>query len=118
MYSTAIPVYLWILLATFICLLSDTEFHTHCDMSSLDILSKIPSHPKTIKSWSAVFNLKDVISGVATTTLGFPPNYNSFASISPNVLETDSLPGKTLIGPTTRSLFSFAVAPAGAAVRL
>ncbi len=62
--------------------------------------------------------LKDVISGVATTTLGFPPNYESFASASPNVRETDSLPGRTLKGPITISLFSFAVAPAGAAVRL
>lgn len=53
---------------------------------------------RTIKScWFWI--LKLLISGSATTTLGLPPNYSSFASISPKVLETESLPGKTLIGP-------------------
>ena len=28
--------------------------------------------------------------------LGLPPNIFNFASASPNVLETDNLPGKTL----------------------
>jgi len=40
-----------------------------------------------------------IISGVATTTLGLPPNFSLLASISPKVLETESLPGKTLYGP-------------------
>lgn len=74
MYSTAMPVYLWILLATFIVLLSVTEFHTHSVMSSFDILSKIPSHPRTMKSCKDVLSLKEVISGVATTQFGLPPN--------------------------------------------
>lgn len=44
-----------------------------------------------------------MISGSATTTLGLPPlNYN-LASGSPNVRETLSRPGKTLIGPTIKS---------------
>ena len=47
--------------------------------------------------------LKDFISGVATTTFGLPPNLASLASASPNVLETESLPGKTLRGPTITS---------------
>jgi hypothetical protein len=34
----------------------------------------MPSQPSIIKSWREVFSLKDVISGVATTQLGFPPN--------------------------------------------
>lgn len=34
------------------------------------------------------------------TTFGFPPFYGIFAVISPNVLQTESLPGKTLDGPT------------------
>jgi len=40
-----------------------------------------------------------LISGSAITTYGFPPYLGSFASISPKVLETESLPGKTLGGP-------------------
>ena len=35
------------------------------------------------------------MSGSAMTQLGFPPNFNNFASMSPKVRETDSLPGKT-----------------------
>ena len=49
-YSTAIPLYLWTLEATFSCLLSWTLFHTQLDTSSFDILSKIPSQPKIKKS--------------------------------------------------------------------
>lgn len=41
-----------------------------------------------------------MISGKQTTTLGFPPLNSYLASGSPNVLETESLPGRTLIGPT------------------
>jgi len=40
-----------------------------------------------------------IISGVATTTLGLPPNFSLLASMSPKVLETESLPGNTLYGP-------------------
>jgi len=36
-----------------------------------------------------------LISGLHITQLGFPPNLVSFASASPIVRETDSLPGKT-----------------------
>ena len=49
--------------------------------------------------------LNDLISGSAITTLGFPPKFESLASASPKVLETDSLPGKTLKGPTIISFF-------------
>jgi len=38
-------------------------------------------------------------SGLHTTHLGFPPKFYNLASISPIVLETDNLPGKTLNGP-------------------
>ena len=41
----------------------------------------------TMKSYS--YNiLKDLISGIAITTLGLPPSLGNFASISPKVLET------------------------------
>lgn len=43
--------------------------------------------------------LNSVISGSAITTFGFPPNFESFASTSPKVHETDSLPGNTHKGP-------------------
>ncbi len=43
--------------------------------------------------------LNSEISGSAMTTFGFPPNFESFASTSPNVLETDNHPGNTLKGP-------------------
>jgi hypothetical protein len=43
------------------------------------------------------------MSGSALTTFGLPPRNSSFASGSPNVLQTDSLPGKTRIGPTINS---------------
>ena len=47
--------------------------------------------------------LKDFISGVGIITLGLPPHFTIFASASPKVLETESLPGKTLRGPTITS---------------
>lgn len=49
------------------------------------------------------FILNIFISGSDITTLELPPNYSNFASISPNVLETDNLPGITLIGPVIYS---------------
>jgi hypothetical protein len=55
-----------------------------------------------MKSFSLVI-LKALISGVATTTLGLPPLYYNLASGSPNVRQTDNLPGKTLIGPIIKS---------------
>lgn len=67
--------------------------------SSVDSLSKMPSQPIIMKSWKLSCSLKCVISGVAITTFGFPPNCSTFACASPNVRETESLPGKTLIGP-------------------
>lgn len=37
------------------------------------------------------------------TTFEFPPYFGNFASISPNVLVTDNLPGRTLYGPNIDS---------------
>jgi hypothetical protein len=68
--------------------------------SLLFILSNIPSHPITIKS-KFFYNLNDLISGSHTITFGLPPYLGLLASISPNVLDTESLPGKTLNGPYT-----------------
>jgi hypothetical protein len=65
-------------------------------------LSNIPSQANTTKSCSLVI-LNCLISGVAITTLGFPPNFNNLASASPKVLDTDNLPGRTLKGPTITS---------------
>jgi len=39
-------------------------------------------------------------------TLGFPPSFTFLASMSPNALETESLPGKIRNGP---NIFSFLV---------
>lgn len=70
-------------------------------ISRLFNLSKIPSQPIIIKSCSveAEFTLNCLISGSAVITPGIPPRNLTFASISPKVLETESLPGKTLGGP-------------------
>lgn len=38
----------------------------------------------------------DLISGSQTIAFGFPLNYGNFASMSPNVRVTESLPGNTL----------------------
>jgi len=43
--------------------------------------------------------LNILISGSEITTFEFPPNYSNLASISPNVLDTESRPGMTLTGP-------------------
>jgi len=43
------------------------------------------------------------MSGSALTTLGLPPLNSNLASGSPKVLQTDSRPGKTRIGPTINS---------------
>ncbi len=102
MYSTPIPLYLWIFDEKHNYLLSSTLFHTHFIVSSLLSLSKIPSQAKTKKSCSEVI-LNCLISGVAITTLGLPPNFYNLASISPKVRDTDNLPGRTLIGPTITS---------------
>ena len=51
-----------------------------------------------MKSWSGVI-VKLLIYGVQTIALGFPPRSGNFASRSPKVLVTESLPGKTLWGP-------------------
>lgn len=39
------------------------------------------------------------MSGLHTTHYGFPPYLYNLASMSPTVLETESLPGNTLKGP-------------------
>ena len=57
----------------------------------------MPSHPNTIKLYSSL-NSISVMSGKATTTFLFPSNFGSLASMSPKVLDTDNLPGKTLQG--------------------
>lgn len=46
------------------------------------------------------------MSGSQTITAGFPPYLGRFASISPKVFETESLPGNTLKGPYTYKSFS------------
>lgn len=70
-----------------------------------------------MKSCSFVI-LKALISGVATTTFGFPPYFAILASASPNVLETESLPGKTLKGPTITSFLFGLLLSLAVAVRL
>jgi hypothetical protein len=49
------------------------------------------------------------------TTLGLPPNFSLFASISPTVHETLNLPGKTLTGPRIDSTL---VVPSGILVSI
>ena len=71
----------------------------------LSILSKMPSHPIRKKS-KLGFSLKLFISGSQTITLGFPPYFGRFASISPKVLDTERRPGNTLNGPCTYKSFS------------
>lgn len=61
-------------------------------------LSKIPSQPIMMKSKLSCI-LKLLISGSQTMTLGLPPYRGLLASMSPNVLETESRPGNTLKGP-------------------
>tara|TARA_B110001450_G_C17352749_1_gene372253 strand:- start:153 stop:437 length:285 start_codon:yes stop_codon:yes gene_type:complete len=60
------------------------------------ILSKIPSHPRTIKSFVFSSILNYDISGSELTTPGLPPNFSNLASMSPNVLDTLNRPGRTL----------------------
>lgn len=108
-YSTAIPLYLWIFYAKPRVLLSWTLFHTQWRVSSFESLSNIPSQPSTMKSCSPVI-LNWLISGVGITTFGLPPYFESLASASPNVLDTDSLPGRTLKGPTIISFFEGSLA--------
>lgn len=43
--------------------------------------------------------MNERISGFAITTFGFPPKAAIFASGSPKVLATESLPGRTRRGP-------------------
>lgn len=77
--------------------------------------------PIMMKSCSSVI-LNDFISGSQIITLGFPLNFSSLASISPKVLETliiiikfkfnilintDSLPGNTLRGPSINYVYIF-----------
>ncbi len=53
--------------------------------------------PITIKSQSlSDSRRKDLISGIAITTEGFPPSAVILASKSPNVRQTESRPGSTL----------------------
>ena len=70
-----------------------TVFQTQSTQSQSFSLSKIPSHPKMMKSWESS-NLKDQMSGFAEITWDV-----YFASKSPKVRQTESLPGNTLIGP-------------------
>jgi hypothetical protein len=68
-------------------------------ISLLVSLSNIPSQPIMINSCSPFITLNYLMSGSAIITPGWPPKNLSLASISPKVLETDSLPGRTLCGP-------------------
>ncbi len=52
-----------------------------------------------MKSCSLHATLNYLISGSADITFGIPPKCLNFASISPNVLDTESLPGNTQCGP-------------------
>lgn len=100
MLSTASPDYWCTFYASFLSLLSmEQEFQTHAEQSSFESLSKIPSHPRIMKSCSLP-SLKEVTSGMQATTFGLPPLKSYFASGSPKVRETESRPGSTRIGPT------------------
>ena len=50
------------------------------------------------------------MSGSHTTTPGIPPRSGCLASISPNVLDTESLPGATRYGPTYGLFVSYSLA--------
>ena len=52
---------------------------------------------------------KYFISGMDIMTLGLPPNFGSFAAMSPIVLETLNFPGDTLKGPITEELLTLIV---------
>ena len=65
----------------------------------------MPSHPIMKKS-KLSFNLNILISGSHTITFWLPPYFVRLASMSPKVLETESLPGKTRKGPCTYKSFS------------
>ena len=98
-YSTPIPIYWWTLSYSgvpIVISLSFTLIHTHSATSSFESLSKIPSLPITIKSHSSGSKRNERISGMAITTCGFPPTAEILASRSPKVLQTESLPGRTL----------------------
>jgi hypothetical protein len=45
------------------------------------------------KSCLSGYTFNKVMSGIAITTYGFPPYFSNFACGSPNVLDTDNLPG-------------------------
>ena len=66
--------------------------------SLLSSFSKTPSHPIIMKSYLS-WILNTLISGVGITMLARPPYLKSFASMSPIVRETESLPGSTRKGP-------------------
>jgi hypothetical protein len=51
----------------------------------------------------SLFIINERISGFAITTLGLPPKAEIFASGSPKVLATESLPGSTRRGPAKLS---------------
>ncbi len=82
-YSTPNP----LCLCTLDAVPSFTLFQTHCSASLFESLSKIPSLPSTMESCSLVI-LKDLISGTAIMTLGFPLEEVNLASTSPKVRET------------------------------
>ena len=101
-YSTPIPQILWMSLAWFFTagwnLLSCTALQTQEIDSLFSNLSKMPSHPRMMKSCSLTI-LNFLISGLWIAHLGFPPRATILASGSPKVLATESLPGSTLSGP-------------------
>ena len=80
--------------------------------SLLDNLSNIPSQARNIKS-KLFLILKAVMSGSAMTTFGFPSYFGILASMSPNVLDTDNLPGNTLWGPSIIYWFYLGPDPGG-----
>lgn len=107
------PVKSWIFFVSLLIDVPQTVFMT----SLVDILSNIPSpviqsknevHPNSRKSYSSPI-LNENISGSADMTLGIPLYFGNFASESPIVLETASLPGSTLNGPVMYSILFTAV---------
>jgi hypothetical protein len=105
-WSVILPVKLWIVWAWELVLISLLLVwlivsHVTSKTCWFERRSKIPSHPKTRKSWNSGLRVNYEISGCAIITPSRPPYFESLASISPKVRETDSLPGNTLWGPHT-----------------
>ena len=100
--STALP--------AFSCIEPELLIALHAvSTTSIDsIRYRIPSQHITIKSYLPV-SLNFLISGSLETIFLIPPNSSSLASMSPMVLETESLPGYILNGPSIFSSLLFSL---------